>query len=199
MIVIPHTVIRTIAMFKAKEDVRYYLKGCLLETGPKGAYLVGTDGSALAAARVSEESLPERQVIIPADTIDQLAKLKKVVGVSVEIDGYDGACNGQQRTITFNTHEGQTFMCKELDGRYPEWRRVIMRVDVPNHETVFDPEYLARVQKAGQIFGRKCTFVKPNGMSVGYAQLDNEGLVGAWVMPMREKPSDWPCGPVWSI
>lgn len=38
MLVIPHTVLRAISMFKSTKDVRYYLKGCLLETGPKGAY-----------------------------------------------------------------------------------------------------------------------------------------------------------------
>lgn len=189
-IVIPQNVIKALSLFAPKADVRYYLNGICIEAGPKGVFAIATDDHTLAAAQLSDESMPELQVIIPQSIIDTLMKVKKTPSFSLTIDG---------DTLTFVSPSHERFMCKKVDGRYPDWRRVIARVDVLNFEAVFNPEYLMRVQKAGAIFGRPYTFVKPNGMNVGYASLDNDDKVGAWVMPMRQDPKKWASGPVWSI
>ncbi|MCH8136517.1 MAG: DNA polymerase III subunit beta [Proteobacteria bacterium] len=103
----------------AQQDVRYYLNGLLIETGSKYLRAVATDGHRLALCQVALEegkSLPEKQVIMPRKGVLELQRLLSGVGVL---------------TLELGTNhiriqlDGVRFTSKLIDGRFPEYDRVI--------------------------------------------------------------------------
>ena len=105
----------------AQQDVRYYLNGLLLEWERSGITAVGTDGHRLAKFHRSLDlDVPERvQVIVPSKTIlelrRQLSSTDEEVSVSVGPRSIRLAVGGMVMTS------------KLVDGRYPEYERVIPR------------------------------------------------------------------------
>ncbi|MDG2107146.1 MAG: DNA polymerase III subunit beta [Woeseiaceae bacterium] len=102
----------------AQQDVRYYLNGMLLETG--GSYLraVATDGHrlALCQAEISSDKLDEQQVIIPRKGVLELQRLMTGDGeLNIELG---------QNHIRIQLGEIR-FTSKLIDGRFPEYDRVI--------------------------------------------------------------------------
>lgn len=101
----------------AQQDVRYYLNGMLLETGGKHLRAVATDGHRLALCEAEvDSSLSEQQVIVPRKGVLELQRL---------MDG-DG-----ELTIELGANHirialgGIRFTSKLIDGRFPEYDRVI--------------------------------------------------------------------------
>lgn len=102
----------------AQQDVRYYLNGMLLETG--GSYLraVATDGHrlALCQAELKGEDLQEQQVIVPRKGVLELQRLMSGKG---KLDIELGANHVRIQL------DGIRFTSKLIDGRFPEYDRVI--------------------------------------------------------------------------
>ena len=102
----------------AQQDVRYYLNGLLLETGGKLLRAVATDGHRLALCEVEVDGgdAPEQQVIVPRKGVLELQRLMSGEG---------------DLTIELGTNhiriqlEGIRFTSKLIDGRFPEYDRVI--------------------------------------------------------------------------
>jgi len=102
----------------AQQDVRYYLNGMLLETGGKHLRAVATDGHrlALAQAELDGASLDEQQVIVPRKGVLELQRLMSGEG-SVDIE-----LGANHVRIQL---DGIRFTSKLIDGRFPEYDRVI--------------------------------------------------------------------------
>ncbi len=102
----------------AQQDVRYYLNGMLLETGGKHVRAVATDGHrlALCQAELDGASLDEQQVIVPRKGVLELQRLMSGEGtLDVEL----GANHVRIQL------DGIRFTSKLIDGRFPEYDRVI--------------------------------------------------------------------------
>ena len=102
----------------AQQDVRYYLNGLLIETGDSYLRAVATDGHRLALCQVAEEGrkLPEQQVIVPRKGVLELQRLLTGEGdVSIEL----GANHIRLQL------DGNRLTSKLIDGRFPEYDRVI--------------------------------------------------------------------------
>jgi hypothetical protein len=204
--------VKAVALFMANKDVRFYLTGMLLETGPNGAFIVATDGHALAASRVFSDPMPDYQIILPADTVAAMAKCK-APAVIVTMPETEGAwVSGTRRKISVRipdkTGGGLSLSAEELDGKFPDWRRVA------KHEQGFepafcdpafcDPRLIKRVDDAARIIkgttSRNAAAHLSPGSNGGcsFAWLDDVGEACAWVMPMRVDQSDLPTSPVWS-
>lgn len=175
-------VFAAVQSFAAKTDIRYYLKGILLDTGPDGAFLVATDGHAMAVARIDAAPHDVDQFLIPGNL--SIKKRDKVV-----IERVPGV-----RMLRVGGH-----VVEPAEGEYPDWRRVIKN-DPDGGAAFFDPKYAALVDSAARMICSKFPkMIRPGGTGAGYAQLDAEGEVGAWVMPVRYSLDDMPKGPVWSL
>lgn len=102
----------------AQQDVRYYLNGLLLETERKKLRAVATDGHRLALSEIELDTAAARdeQVIVPRKGVLELNRL---------LDG-DGDVS-----ITLGTNhirvqiDGIRLTSKLIDGRFPEYARVI--------------------------------------------------------------------------
>lgn len=102
----------------AQQDVRYYLNGLLIETGTNYLRAVATDGHrlALCQAAMTESKLPEQQVIVPRKGVLELQRLLTGEGnVTVEL----GANHVRIQL------DGNRLTSKLIDGRFPEYERVI--------------------------------------------------------------------------
>ena len=102
----------------AQQDVRYYLNGMLLETGGKHLRTVATDGHrlALAEAELDGAKLDEQQVIVPRKGV---LELQKLMGGEGSVDIELGANHVRIQL------DGIRFTSKLIDGRFPEYDRVI--------------------------------------------------------------------------
>jgi len=106
----------------AQQDVRYYLNGLLLETGKKMVRAVATDGHRLAVCEVATEAAKGsgkgdgHQVIIPRKGVQELQRLLTGDGTVVLAIG----TNHVRATIG-----DIRFTSKLIDGRFPDYERVI--------------------------------------------------------------------------
>lgn len=103
----------------AQQDVRYYLNGLLLETHEKQLRAVATDGHRLALCQVGLETGRKgavKQVIVPRKGILELQRLLSGEGsVTLELGS-----NHVRIEL-----DGIRFTSKLIDGRFPEYERVI--------------------------------------------------------------------------
>jgi DNA polymerase-3 subunit beta len=101
----------------AQQDVRYYLNGMLLETSGKFLRAVATDGHRLALCQAElSGTLDQQQVIVPRKGVLELQRLMSGDG-ALEIE-----LGANHIRIQL---EGIRFTSKLIDGRFPEYERVI--------------------------------------------------------------------------
>jgi len=102
----------------AQQDVRYYLNGMLLETEGNQLRAVATDGHRLALCRelLDGAALQEQQVIVPRKGVLELQRLMSGAG---ELDIELGPNHIRIQL------DGIRFTSKLIDGRFPEYDRVI--------------------------------------------------------------------------
>jgi len=102
----------------AQQDVRYYLNGMLLETGGNHLRAVATDGHrlALCEADLDGAALNEQQVIVPRKGVLELQRLMAGEG-NVDLELGPNHVRIQLDDIRFTS--------KLIDGRFPEYDRVI--------------------------------------------------------------------------
>ena len=101
----------------AQQDVRYYLNGMLLETAGKHLRAVATDGHRLALCQAElGDKMPDQQVIVPRKGV---LELQRLMGGDGSLDIELGANHIRIQL------DGIRFTSKLIDGRFPEYERVI--------------------------------------------------------------------------
>lgn len=103
----------------AQQDVRYYLNGLLLEFAGKKLRAVATDGHRLSLAEVDlpDGKLEGKQVIVPRKGVQEMTRFLENTQDSVEIQ----IGSNHLRTNL----KGLTFTSKLIDGRFPDYNKVI--------------------------------------------------------------------------
>ena len=102
----------------AQQDVRYYLNGLLLETEGSTLRAVATDGHRLALSEVdlAEPATRDEQLIVPRKGVLELNRLLDGEG---EVEVLLGANHVRVQL------EGIRLTSKLIDGRFPEYSRVV--------------------------------------------------------------------------
>ena len=120
---IPQNVFKSLldktAFAMAKQDVRYYLNGVLLEAQQDRLRAVATDGHRLALCDV-EVSVPAdatRQLILPRKGVQELLRLVGENDAEMEI-----VMSKNQVRISLDNY---ILTSKLIDGKYPDYNRVI--------------------------------------------------------------------------
>lgn len=125
---IPAAWLKGALLCAGKMDVRFYLNGVYLDF-PAGN-LVATDGHRMFCGRLPADAPRDvRPVIVPRELIERALKGVTVKALEreyfiVEVASGDGA--DTLRAVTLRTCGG-VFTAQELDGRYPDYTRVIPR------------------------------------------------------------------------
>ena len=102
----------------AQQDVRYYLNGLLLETDGKTLRAVATDGHrlALCETELGGKAKTSQQVIVPRKGVLELQRILGTEG-NIELAVGTNHVRAQIGDIRFTS--------KLIDGRFPEYGRVI--------------------------------------------------------------------------
>jgi DNA polymerase-3 subunit beta len=102
----------------AQQDVRYYLNGMLLETEGKALRAVATDGHrlALCETELTVRAKTAQQVIVPRKGV---LELQRILGAEGSIDLAIGSNHVRAQIGDIR------FTSKLIDGRFPEYARVI--------------------------------------------------------------------------
>jgi len=102
----------------AQQDVRYYLNGVLLEVSAGKLRAVATDGHRMAVGEVAVASAKtEKQVIVPRKAVQEISRFLTSGDEPVTLH------IGQNH---IGVHSGElTFVSKLIDGRYPDYHKVI--------------------------------------------------------------------------
>jgi len=102
----------------AHQDVRYYLNGMMFETEGEELRTVATDGHRLAVCSMPiGQALPSHSVIVPRKGVIELLRL---------LDGGDTPLQVRIGGSNIRAHVGDyIFTSKLVDGRFPDYRRVL--------------------------------------------------------------------------
>lgn len=206
-----------VASFRAAIDIRTYLTGVCIETGPKGAYVIATNGHALAVSKIDNGdvvgTLPatETQFILPPDWCPDLIKLAKTKthAFSITLPDQPGQyAGGTPRTAIIHTVTSKQYLHEqrvaEMDWKFVNWRRVARHEYSPT-PVAYDPRYLALIDNAAHtIKGNRKehigTLVRPGTLGTcGFAWLDMHGTTCAWVSPINGSMEEMPNSPAWTI
>lgn len=144
----------------AQQDVRYYLNGLLLETGKNVLRAVATDGHRLALCEVelNDKKAPSQQVIVPRKGILELQRL---------LSG-DGDLVIELGTNHIRIQlDGIRFTSKLIDGRFPEYERVIPQ-DTSNSLSADRGSFRSALQRTAILSNEKYRgirlIIRSNGM-----------------------------------
>jgi len=191
-----------ISMFAAKKDIRYYLQGICIDTGPAGTFLVATCGHTLAVHQIDTVAREAGQFIMPIASLTTMLKDNRKSAVKLTLpDGFVGKYDANtrvKRQVTLESLKSEISIVVEMDGVYPDWRRVAQHDAAPYpHHVFFNPDYLVRVADAANLISSRkfAVQVRPGGTGVGLAHLDHEGKSVAYVMSMRTKIDELPSKP----
>jgi DNA polymerase-3 subunit beta len=124
------TLLDRTAFGMAQQDVRYYLNGLLLHFDEGALRSVATDGHRLATCRLTAEIADEatqaeiadeatQQVIIPRKAIHELQRLLTDAEQALELE-----ISSNHIRLSF---AGLCFTSKLIDGRFPDYERVLPR------------------------------------------------------------------------
>ena len=147
----------------AQQDVRYYLNGLLLETSAKALRTVATDGHRLALCEVD---LPQgakagQQVIVPRKGVLELQRILGNEDQVLEIAIGTNHVRVQIGDIRFTS--------KLIDGRFPEYGRVIPN-QPPLLVTAVREDLRQALQRAAILSNEKYRgirfAVKPNALTI---------------------------------
>lgn len=110
--------IESIQFSMAHQDVRYYLNGMLFETEGEELRTVATDGHRLAACTISiGKKLPSHSVIVPRKGVMELVRM---------LDSCEHQMKLQIGSNNIRAKVGDCiFTSKLIDGRFPDYRRVL--------------------------------------------------------------------------
>ncbi len=103
----------------AQQDVRYYLNGMLLDLSGKQLRAVATDGHRMAVGemKISSTTDTPRQLIVPRKGIQEIIRF-----LGDEKDSVQLQINPNHVRLNLTD---LTFTCKLIDGRYPDYTKVI--------------------------------------------------------------------------
>ncbi len=103
----------------AVQDIRYYLNGMLISLQGDRLVVAATDGHRLAVDATPLEQAPQQgiDVILPRKTVQELTKLLGDDETPVEVQ--------LARNQVMLTHPGFELCSKVIDGKFPDYQRVI--------------------------------------------------------------------------
>lgn len=140
--------LKGVAASMADSDIRPFLKGALFEVKNCILTIVGTDGHRLSASSTAIQA-DDVEKIIPRTTVLKLIKL--LTDGPMTIDFY----NGKAKFIIGDNE----FISKLIDGRYPDYRRVI-----PENDQAITVNRSALVESCNRV--AVASFEKTRGMQL---------------------------------
>lgn len=137
----------------ATVDVRYYLLGVFFEfKAPRSLHIVATDGHRMHVVELqTDEHSLDASFLIGSGDVEKILTLHKKSEGAIEFypaeNGALGVVNGQN-LATFPV----------IDGRFPEWRRVVPAGELTVAPSHYNPAYLESASKAAHALQKRQKF-----------------------------------------
>lgn len=192
-ITIDRNALKAVSRFAAKQDIRFYLVGVLIESNPLQTRLCATDGHTLAVHRSDAKGENEGSWtgILPLDAVNTLLKMKPAIkSLKDEPIAVTVSDTGEIRC----DWNGQSIITRAVDGTFPDYRRVIPST-LDGQPAWINPDYLARIVDAAKDINAGFTFGF-GGTSCSLAYIGQDML--AVVMPMRTDLTTDAVGAAWA-
>jgi DNA polymerase-3 subunit beta len=181
---IDRTDLKAVSLCCAKQDVRFYLQGVLVDVRQDQTRLVATDGHRLACAyqpRSDDDSMSPRQFILPADIVSAINKHKGVAGMPAVITALD---DGKYSLLLGDS--SVTF--SPIDATFPDYERAVP--DTYSGEVAqFNARYLGEFAKMRAVFRSKfeTIVISHNGDRAALIDIGQPHVL-CICMPCREDP-----------
>ena len=167
------TLLAQVEFAMAVQDIRYYLNGVLLAMDGHTITLVATDGNRLALAQATVDTdLPKSEVILPRKAVQELLRLLRddaAAEAPVEM-----RLAPAQARFALN---GITLTTKLVEGKYPDYRRVIP-AQASQRLTVRRDALLAGLQRAAILTNERFKAVtlniEPGTLRIGARNAEQE-------------------------
>ncbi len=210
-ITIDHSIIKALLICAAKQDLRYYLKGVLVDARVSDVTLVTTDGHRMLAYPVvadAVEAPAPGQYIIPREALEAVKPRKAgrhTLPITIEIVTAPDQPDPERAGVmikgkTSITVAGATStVTAPIDDKYPDWRRVLPKT-VSGEPTQYNPEYVGDFGRIAELLGGKFRpYINHNGSSA--APVTNLGPALGVIMPLRLDGDDvkFSTLPAWAL
>lgn len=131
----------------AQQDVRFYLNGLLLEVSDSKVCAVATDGHRLAYCEAEQDVHPDKviQAILPRKGVIELSKVLADDDTQIEIEMGSNHLRVKHPDITFTS--------KLVDGKFPDYKRVIP--PETGHEVKADRQLLKQALSRASILSNE--------------------------------------------
>lgn len=161
--------IKAVSLFAAKNDIRYYINGLLFENENEKLRIVATNGHSMACALLqSETSLPNFSMVMPAEGVKRLLASGDWPKLSFRKEEPKPKEEQKPGFFDITTPDGQTSL-SAIDGRFPDWRRVLQFNPAEPAIGQYDPALLGICAAASKVMGNK----------TGYFAMTQHGTSGA--------------------
>ncbi len=204
------------SVVQAKQDIRYYLNGILIEKAPKsegkdnGLLIVATDGHRLVAAHDESAEftkdfadLPNGLIIeFSPDTL-RAAKLVKNLDQHVSIESIEVEHVPDYCRLNVKIGGTSTDDSKKIGGQFPDWQRVT-KDSRKRAIGWYSSEYLADFAKVAKFLNyqsshdRAITLRADDKNSAATVHFGGIDYAFGMLMPMREDV-DIPSLPAWAV
>lgn len=183
---IQRNTLKAASHFMAKQDIRYYLNGVLIESSPTETRVCATDGHALLLRQEDrkDDNAGNASFIMPAETVAAILKWKaphKTAADMPVIITVPDDPKAEHRAEWC----GQIVIFRPVDGKFPDYARVVPRT-LSGEAAHYNPELLIKCQKAAiDLNTSKAGFFAftQNGDGAAIATFGAQAF--AIVMPMR--------------
>lgn len=187
LIKVPAHVLKALLITAATLDVRFYLTGINVDIREGICTLVTTDGHRLARVIVECEGFAADEVvsdILPREVIEMVLSNKSYLRSLTSRKEITLFKDGKHWFMGNGEFE-MGISC--IDGRFPDWRRVIPKnFDVaPEEEQQFQLAYLIDLQKIAKLLGDPIPSLKLNGANRPATMSFPNSNYDVVLMPMR--------------
>ncbi len=151
---IPRTALKAVSLAMARNSIRHYLNGMLLESSGDTVRLVATDGAHMHLMDVPQSSTGEQSeptaplpagVIVPCALVEWALKnsTKRAPGITVCVVPTPPADDGTARPPVITVTAGSASMsAPAVDGRFPDYLRAIP-TELTGETGQYNPLYVA--------------------------------------------------------
>lgn len=159
--------------FAGKQDIRYYLNGLLIEVAPTETRVAATDGNCAAVLRTLQINDERFEITVPRATVELALKMK--------IEKMDLI----RDTNNYWSLSGIRF--EPVDGKFPDYRRIIPGHCSGKAAHGFNPEFFGRCAKVGKDlgYGQLHPTIRQNGDDAALAHFYAKDEFIGVLMPLR--------------
>jgi DNA polymerase-3 subunit beta len=165
--------LKALLCFAGSKDIRDYLNGVCVDVSGGVLRGVATNGHMAGVAAFNlVTGVPDAQYVLPREFVEHIVKTKYIYTLDIVGD-------------TVTASHGHS--AKLVDGKFPDWRRVVQFPEGEESAGTYNAEYLHDIAKASKALGNKHGLYKLHqfGESAGVFQIAGD-FVGV-IMPLNRR------------